>query len=103
LKSSREGECRGHSTGRKIRRVDMSVFSGGILKAGTDDGVSSRRSVNFFVNHWISQASGEIKAECFSTLISLGGIEAVGFRSMRVIDLTSLKFAISEFEKWRRL
>jgi hypothetical protein len=55
------------------------------------------------VGRWISQTSEKIKAECFSTLISSGGIEVVGFRSTRVVDLTSLKFAISEFGKWRKL
>jgi hypothetical protein len=47
LKSSREGECGGHSIGRKIRRFDARAFNGGILKAEIDGGVASRRSVYF--------------------------------------------------------
>jgi hypothetical protein len=33
------------------------------------------------------QTNGEVKDECLSTLISSGGVVAVGFGSMRAIDL----------------
>jgi hypothetical protein len=47
LKSSREGEWKSYSTGRKLRRVDTRAFNRGISKAGTDGGVAARRSVDF--------------------------------------------------------
>jgi hypothetical protein len=67
-----------------------------------DGGVASRRSVDL---PWVigSQlTSGEIKAECFSALISSGGIEVIGLGSTGVVDLI-LEFHISEFGKWRKL
>jgi len=54
------------------------------------------------MGRWILQTSGEIKDECLSTLINLGGIVVVGSGSMRVVD-HALEFFISEVRVWRTL
>jgi hypothetical protein len=44
-----------------------------------------------------------LRLNVFSALISSGGIVAIGFISMRFVDLTSLNFILSKFGKWRKL
>jgi hypothetical protein len=39
------------------------------------------------VDRWILQTSGKNKDECLSTLISSGGVVAIGFGSTRTVDL----------------
>jgi hypothetical protein len=41
----------------------------------------------FVEDHWNQLTSEKIKAECFSALTRSGGIETIGFRSTRVVDL----------------
>jgi len=46
------------------------------------------------MDYWIQWISGEVKAECLSTLTSSGGIVVVRYGSMGVIDLMVLSFEI---------
>jgi hypothetical protein len=55
------------------------------------------------MDHWIQWISGEVKAECLSTLTSSGGIVVIRFGSTGVIDLMISDFDISRVGVWRNL
>jgi hypothetical protein len=50
------------------------------------------------MDHWIQWISGEVKAECISTLASSRGLAVVGYGGMRAIDLALRDIGISEVE-----
>jgi hypothetical protein len=47
------------------------------------------------VDYWIQWINGEVKAECLSKLIRMGGIVAVRYGSTGAVDLVVLSFDIS--------
>jgi hypothetical protein len=54
------------------------------------------------MDRWIQWISGEVKAECLSTLISSGGIVIVRIGSTGVVDLVISDFGISGVGVWRK-